>query len=63
MMEVGDENTWFTECLPLNPDKPKESKIPGSDDVCIPDNVPHNYDSHSATNKSEDKKSFSADWF
>lgn len=47
----------------LNPDKPKESKNPGSDDVCIPDNVPHNYGSHSATNKSEDKKSFFADWF
>lgn len=47
----------------LNPDKPKESRNSGSDDVYIPDNVPHNYDSHSATNKSEDKKSFSADWF
>ena len=40
----------------MNPDKPKESKIPGSDDVCIPDNVPHNYGSHSATSASGSKK-------
>ena len=59
--QVGDEVALRV--YESQPDKLKESKIPGSDDVCIPDNVPHNYDSHSATNKSEDKKSFSDDWF
>ena len=47
----------------LNPDKPKESRNPGSDDVCIQITFHITTIRIQPPMKSEDKKSFSADWF